>query len=91
MRLSILLPVFLLLVIFSCGKGAPDPNGPKKTDGDLKMIKNLEYVRNSITHPANVYAADAKLNYLESQISQAKDAKTKTELLTKKAAVLLEA
>ena len=88
----LILPLALsLITVFGCGKSAPDPNGPKKTDGDLKMIKNLEYVRNSITHPANVYAADAKLNYLESQISQAKDPKMKTELLTKKAAVLLEA
>ncbi|MFN5364489.1 MAG: hypothetical protein ACK5CH_03655, partial [Bacteroidota bacterium] len=64
----LILPLALSLIsALSCGKSAPDPNGPKKTDGDLKMIKNLEYVRNSITHPANVYAADAKLNYLESQ------------------------
>ena len=78
-----------LLILAGCGGGV-SPNGPNLTDGDKKMLKNLEFVRNKINHPANGYAGEAKLNYAEQQIVATKDPKVLADLLAKKAGILLE-
>lgn len=54
------------------------------------MLKNLEFVRNKLNHPANGYAGEAKLNYADQQIAATKDPKALADLMAKKAGILLE-